>query len=349
MWTSPEILLNRLRLNKMITKPLYSDLVNKNQELEEKLEVLAEKSVEIEKQKKLIDILIESRKKFRLIADFTYDWEYWLNPKGEFLYVSPSCKKITGYSPEEFISDPDLINRIIHPNDKVKFNKYIESVLELNADDKQFEFRINSRSKKQRWIGLHCQPVYCEDGIYLGQRASNRDITDLKQAEEKIKKAKKQQESSQLEKEKFINDIDIKNRQLASFAMHVAQKNEVLLQIKEDIVKLIDEVNSNSRQKLNELINKIKANIQLERNWNDFKLHFENVHPGFFNRLTEQFPNLTPKDQKLCVYLRMNFSTKEIAQLLSITSGSAEISRIRLRKKLNLTKEINLVKFISSI
>ena len=56
MWTSPEILLNRLRLNKMITKPLYSDLVNKNQELEEKLEVLAEKSVEIEKQKKLIDI-----------------------------------------------------------------------------------------------------------------------------------------------------------------------------------------------------------------------------------------------------------------------------------------------------
>ncbi|MBC8485415.1 MAG: sigma-70 family RNA polymerase sigma factor [Bacteroidetes bacterium] len=100
---------------------------------------------------------------------------------------------------------------------------------------------------------------------------------------------------------------------------------------------------------MNELINKIKANIQLERNWKDFKLHFENVHPGFFHRLNEKFSKLTPKDQKLCAYLRMNFSTKEIAQLLSITSGSAEISRIRLRKKLNLPKETNLVTFITGI
>ena len=333
----------------MSREPSYSDLVNKIQELEEKLEVLTEKYIEIEEQKKLIDSLIESKEKFRLIADFTYDWEYWLNPKGEYLYVSPSCKKITGYSSKEFISDPDLMNRIIHPNDKVKFRNYIENVLELNAEDKQFEFRIKTRSRKLRWIGLHCQPVYGNDGKYLGQRGSNRDITDLKQAKEKIKKAEKLQRSSQLEKEKFINDIDNKNRQLASFAMHVAQKNEVLLQIKEDIIKLSDGANSESKQKLNELINRIKANIQLERNWKDFKLHFENVHPGFFNRLTGQFPNLTPKDQKLCVYLRMNFSTKEIAQLLSITSGSAEISRIRLRKKLNLLKETNLVKYISNI
>jgi len=330
-------------------KPSYSDLKNKIQELEEKLEVLTEKSVELEEQKKLIDSLIESREKFRLIADFTYDWEYWLNPKGEYLYVSPSCKKITGYSPEEFISDPDLMNKIIYPNDKEKFNKYINNVLELNAEDKQFEFHIKTRSKKQRWIGLHCQPVYGKDGKYLGQRASNRDITDLKQAKDKIKEAKKQQKSSLLEKKQFITDIDIKNRQLASFAMHVAQKKEFLFQIKEDISKLLDEVNSDSRQKLNELICKIKANIQLERNWQDFKFHFENVHPGFFTRINKRFSNLTPKDQKLCVYLRMNFTTKEIAQLLSITSGSAEISRIRLRKKLNLSKETNLVKFISSI
>ena len=87
----------------------------------------------------------------------------------------------------------------------------------------------------------------------------------------------------------------------------------------------------------------------MESNWQDFKLHFENVHTGFFTRINEKFSNLTPKDQKLCAYLRMNFNTKEIAQLMSITSGSAEISRIRLRKKLNLSKETNLVKFITGI
>lgn len=313
-------------------KPSYLDLANKIQELE-----------------KGIVVLTESKEKFRLIADYTYDWEFWLNTKGEYLYASPSCKKITGYSPKEFISDPDLMYRIIHPNDVTKFKEYIESALELNIEDKQFEFRINTRSKKQRWIGLHCQPVYDNEGEYLGQRGSNRDITDLKQAEQKIESAKEQQNSSKIEKERFLNDIDTKNHQLASFAIHLSQKNEILTQVKKEIFKLVEEVDSIHKQKLTELHNKIKANIQLENNWNDFKLHFENVHAGFFQRLCKQFPNLTPKDQKLCAYLRLNLNTKEIAQLLSITPGSSEISRIRLRKKLNLSRETNLVSFISGI
>jgi len=333
----------------MSRKPTYSSLVNKVRELEKEIEVLTEKSFDIKKQKSLINNLVENSENFRLIADYTYDWEFWISPKGNYLYISPSCKKITGYSPEEFISDPELINRIIHSNDAVNFKKYIESALELNVEDKQFEFRIKTRSKKQRWIGLQCQAVYGSDGEYLGQRGSNRDITDLKQAEQKIKNAKKQQKSNQLEKEKFINDIDTKNRQLASFAIHLSQKNEILIQTKNEISKLIEEVNSSTKQKLTELYNKIKLNLKLENNWNEFKLHFENVHTGFFHRLIIQFPNLTPKDQKLCAYLRLNLSTKEIAQLLSITPGSAEISRVRLRKKLKLAKEINLVRFITSI
>ena len=115
------------------------------------------------------------------------------------------------------------------------------------------------------------------------------------------------------------------------------------------ISKLANEFNSTTNQKLLELSAKIKSNINMENNWNNFKLHFENVHTGFFHRLNNQFPNLTPKDQKLCAYLRLNLSTKEIAQLLSITPASTEISRIRLRKKLCLTKDINLVSFISNI
>ncbi len=330
-------------------KPLHSDLENQIQVLEKELKDLTDKSVDIETHKKVTESLIESREKYKLIADFTYDWEYWLSPEGVYLYVSPACKRITGYSSEEFMADMELMNRIIHSNDKIKFKKHIEKVLRLNADDKQFEFRISTRSKKLRWIGLHCQPVYGKDGKYLGQRGSNRDITNLVLAKEKIKIAKQHQKSSQLEKEQFVCDIDAKNRQLSAFAMNVAQKNEALLIIKEDIGKIIEEVNSDSKQKLNEVINKINTNISLEKNWQDFKIHFENVYPGFFNHISKKFSNLTPKDIKLCAYLRMNFSTKEIAQLLNITPGSAEISRIRLRKKMNLAKETNLVKFITSI
>ena len=200
----------------MSKKPSYSKLVEKIQKLEKEIEVFKEQEI-------ITNKLLETNKKYKLIADYTYDWEFWLDPNGRYLYISPSCKKITGYSPEEFILAPELMQKIIHPNDANNFKKYIKSALELNFEDKQFEFRIKTRSKKLRWIGLHCQAVYDNDGKYLGQRGSNRDITKLKLAEQKIKKAKKQQESSQLEKEKFLNDIDNKNNQLASFAIQLSQ------------------------------------------------------------------------------------------------------------------------------
>ncbi|MCD6113109.1 MAG: PAS domain-containing protein [Bacteroidales bacterium] len=333
----------------MSKKPSYSDLVDKITKLEKEIEALNENALDFKNNEMIIRNLFNEKEKFRLIADYTYDWEFWLNPDGKCIYSSPSCKKITGYSSEEIIANPDILLKIVHPNDLNSFKKYIKNALELNAEDKQFEFRIITRSKKQRWIGLYCQAVYDNEGKYLGQRGSNRDITKLKLAEQKIKKAKKKQESSKLEKEKILKDIDSKNHQLASFAILLSQKNEVLMQTQKEINKLADDFSSISRQKLQALSHKIKSNIQSEKNWNNFKLHFENVHSGFFKRLNIKFPNLTPKDQKLCAYLRLNLSTKEIAQLLSITPGSAEISRIRLRKKLSLTKKINLVKFISSI
>lgn len=333
----------------MSKKLSYSDLLDKIIILEKEIETLNKNSFDFKNNELTIHNLYREKEKFRLVADYTYDWEFWLNPDGKCLYNSPSSKRITGYSPEEIMLKPELFVGIIHPKDLNNFNNYIKNVLELNAEDKQFEFRIITRSKKIRWIGLYCQAVYDKEGEYLGQRGSNRDITKLKLAERKIKKVSKQQESSKIEKEKILSDIDLKNYQLASFAIQLSQKNEILMQAYKETSKLANDFDSISRQKLQNISYKIKSNIQLEKYWNNFKLHFENVHSGFFKRLNIKFPDLTPKDQKVCAYLRLNLSTKEIAQLLSITPGSAEISRIRLRKKLSLTKEINLVKFITSI
>jgi PAS domain S-box-containing protein len=126
---------------------------------------------------------IEER--FRLFADFTYDWETWRGPDGKYIYVSPSCERITGYQQEEFISDPWLITKIVHPDDEEKLSRHLreesayERVLHL-------DFRIISRTGEERWISHYCQEVRGRDGSWLGRRSSNRDITEQKQVQTEL-------------------------------------------------------------------------------------------------------------------------------------------------------------------
>lgn len=122
--------------------------------------------------------------KYRIVADFTYDWEYWIGPDGEYRYVSPSCERITGYKPEEFAKDPTLMLQITHPEDREKLAQHLREVKE--GGEYQLEFRVISRDGQVRWIDHRCQSVYTPDGVWLGRRASNRDISKQKEAEEKI-------------------------------------------------------------------------------------------------------------------------------------------------------------------
>ncbi len=122
--------------------------------------------------------------RYRTVADFTHDWEYWISPSGALLYVSPSCERITGYCAEELIADPDLLRKIVHPEDAAEMDQHFQEeagLLERTANP--VDFRIIHRSGETRWIGHVCQVVRGSDGRILGRRASNRDITQQKTAE----------------------------------------------------------------------------------------------------------------------------------------------------------------------
>ena len=135
------------------------------------------------------DSLAESEEKYRTVADFTYDWEYWIAPDGNYIYVSPSCERITGYTSEEFMHDSNLLITIAHADDRDCIIDHV-SHKEKNVGEKDsIEFRIISRTGEERWIGLKSQSVYDRNGKYLGNRGSNRDITGRKLAEEEIKKS----------------------------------------------------------------------------------------------------------------------------------------------------------------
>lgn len=124
--------------------------------------------------------LAAQQKKFRTVADFTYDWEYWVGSDGQYIYCSPSCRRISGYEADAFLKDRGLLIEMIHKDDFPLVAEHLQS--EGEGEPVQIDFRIITAGGQEKWIGHVCQPVY-EDGIFLGRRASNRDISLQKQVE----------------------------------------------------------------------------------------------------------------------------------------------------------------------
>jgi PAS domain S-box-containing protein len=123
----------------------------------------------------------ESEERFRMIVDYTYDWEYWQGPQGEILHINPACQRISGYSQAEFISRPALLEDIVHAEDRQRFLDHHREIQHTTLSS--LEFRIVTKDGHVRWIGHGCRAVFGPDGQALGRRASNRDITDRKMVE----------------------------------------------------------------------------------------------------------------------------------------------------------------------
>jgi AraC family chitin signaling transcriptional activator len=143
--------------------------------------------------------------------------------------------------------------------------------------------------------------------------------------------------------EQLSLDVDIKSRELAVSAMSLNNKNELLAFIKEDLKKTDDNKN------LKSVISTITKNITGNDSWSVFKEAFENTDKEFLKKIKVTHPSLTPSDLRLCAYLRLNLSSKEIAPLLNISVRSVEIKRYRLRKKMDLSHDHGLVEYILSV
>jgi PAS domain S-box-containing protein len=132
--------------------------------------------------------LRESEQKYHLVADYTADWEYWIGLKGEIVYMSPSCKAITGHDAGEFSADPYLLVTLVHPDDRTAFQAHAHTHSEQAAEG-SIEFRIVRKDGETRWISHHCRPVFDQYGSWRGIRAGNRDITEKRRMEEELRQA----------------------------------------------------------------------------------------------------------------------------------------------------------------
>lgn len=178
------------------------------------------------------------------------------------------------------------------------------------------------------------------------QSEQEKNLKETKQKHQ-LAEEKRKQQISQLEKEKLELKIQSQNKELATNTMHLVQKSEILQKIKEELQKIAKtSTDEKIAKELRKVIRKVAADERLDEDWKQFSKHFDQVYGDFLKRLREKHPNLTTKDHKLCAYLRMNLTSKEIAPLLNISVRGVEIARYRLRKRLEIDGDVNLVELM---
>jgi len=152
--------------------------------------------VDVTERRAAEDALRLSELKLRTVADYTYDWEYWRDETGRLLWVSPSCERVTGYTSGEFMNAQDLDSLIVHPEDRPAYAEHLDSVAHADPGVCVMDFRIVHRDGRTVWINHHCVGIVNQDGVSLGRRVSNRDITDRKLAEEAVRESQARLEAA---------------------------------------------------------------------------------------------------------------------------------------------------------
>lgn len=173
---------------------------------------------------------------------------------------------------------------------------------------------------------------------------------ELKELENKQlnEKLQEEKESSQQQKKEFTQTIDSRNREISTSLLLLSNKNLILNKILQ-LTNNYNQEKSDLESYKKEIDTLIKDNLNIDEEWNEFKMHFEKVHPLFFHKLKQQSKELTENDLRLCAYIKIGMRAKEIAQILSVSPDSIKMSRYRIKKKLNAIGDTSIDDFLRDL
>ena len=157
-------------------------------------------------------------------------------------------------------------------------------------------------------------------------------------------KHKNEKQLQELELIKTTESLELKNKELTGFALQLAEKDEFLRELKSKLKVGNDKINIDEIKQISKSIT-----VSNERSWQEFRLRFTAVNEVFYNKLGKEYPKLSQRDQKICAFIKLNLSSKKMASLLGISVESVHTIRYRLRKKLDLSSDINLEEFIANL
>ncbi|CAD7839204.1 MAG: hypothetical protein [Olavius algarvensis Delta 4 endosymbiont] len=325
-----EIDIIKVAIDKALEKAL---LIKENQRYHDHLETLvAQKSAE----------LAENEKHYRTVADFTYDWEYWMDADGRIQYMSPSCERVTGYTTKQFLADPGLIESILHTDDQEAFSQHLRAE-NLAGDVSHIDFRIIRRDGQMRWIGHRCREVHDENGVYIGRRVSNRDISYQKKIE--------------------INLIE-KQHDLINKTIHLEKANYNLENANQALKALLDQREIEKRSIEQSMVGNLKRFVfpyltelqelrisdEARTYLNIVRANIEQLVSPVSKTLSGAYLDLTPTEIRVADLIRQGESTKSIAGLMSMSTSTVSIHRNSIRKKLKLiNKKVNLYSYLNAL
>jgi len=216
-----------------------------------------------------------------------------------------------------------------------------ESLTQLSKLELQYEFHKKEqeeRIKQQQKDYLYLITIISLIFIFV-------TITIVSLTHQKVKA-----KNALFEKKQLENKIEFKNKELAINVMSLIKKNEMLSGISDQLILLKSKaVKNETKETIQIIARKLKKSSESEI-WEEFELRFKQVHGEFYSMLLENFPNLSQGEQRLCAFLRLNMSTKEISDLTGQSISALEMARFRLRKKLGISStDVNLVKFLSQV
>ena len=175
----------------------------------------------------------------------------------------------------------------------------------------------------------------------------DKDIIDQNETRNKLMLA--EIENTHLHEQRLQQELDTKSKALTSHTLHIISKNKTLEDIQAKLTDYLKEAHGDQRKPIKSLVKMIEQNFVQDKDWEDFRQIFEQVHQDFFQRLQRVSSELTPAELRLASLIKLNVPSKDIAVVLGISQDSLRIARYRLRKKLNITQGENLSHFISSL
>jgi len=303
-----------------------AELIRENRAYRDHLEAMvAEKTAQ----------LAQSEEKYRTVAHFTHDWEYWIMPDGAFKYLSPSCQRITGYAMAEFFATPSLILDITHPEDReILANHGREPDNGTNACE--LDFRIFTRDGRLRWINHTCRPIFDAAGVFLGRRGSNRDITWRKEMENKLRlsQAELEEKTLSLERMNMALKAMLDQREIEKQSVETS----MVANLKRFVFPYLDSLVA------------FGLNTQAQSYLNIIRTNIEELIAPTARRLPVIYQDFTPAEVAVADLIREGKSTKDIAGFLKSSPSTVAIHRNNIRKKLGLlNQKTNLQTYLNSL
>ena len=314
---------------------LNEEYVALNKKLKQSNDELSSAKQRIEESKERLQLLIKNSNDIFVLTD---------NSRESF-FVSDAAKRITGYNSKELLGSSATS---IHPDDKQVLEQHWEKVLTDKTAAHTVKYRHKHKQNGYVWLEAVAQN-------YLTHPAINAVISNIRNIDEQKKAEEAFIEREALKKKLLEMEIEKINHELVANQKAMTAATLKLVQNSERdsrSIKMLEDIEKNTNEEGKKSVRSLIADYKLQSynsNWNEFELLFEKVHHSFHDKLNEQFPELTPNERKLCVFLKLNMSNKQIAQITFQSEEALKKARLRLRKKLNIDRDTNLVAFIQNI